>query len=142
MMRTAKGRTQSSSTSGTSSRGKSPSPICKRQNNAHNQIEKRYRNNLNSKINALKNCIPALSSVANSKDKEEEDEDENGDSGERRKVVKCNKGIILDKAIQYIAELEKDVARLRKENEGLKKIFKGSIPDYLLMGLNKAMVYA
>ncbi|KAK0101606.1 hypothetical protein ONS95_006769 [Cadophora gregata] len=64
------------------------------------------------------------------------------DSGEMRKAQKCNKGIVLDKAIQYIAELEKEVQRLSKENSALEMIVKGRVPNYLMLGLNKAMVYA
>jgi hypothetical protein len=70
------------------SRGKSSSPIGKGQKNSHNLIEKRYRNNLNSKINALRDSIPSLCSTA----KEEEGEDAmDSDSGEMRKAPKCNK---------------------------------------------------
>lgn len=130
-MRTGKGRNQSSETS----RGKSASPIGKRQKNSHNLIEKRYRNNLNSKINALRDSIPSFRFAG----KEEEGEDAmDSDAGERRKAQKCNKGIILDKAIQCIAELEKEVQRLQRENSGLQMIVKGRIPNYLTLGLNKA----
>lgn len=134
-LRTGKGRNQPPEPS----RGKSASPICKRQNNSHNLIEKRYRNNLNSKINTLRDCIPSLCSAVN----EEEGEDAmDSDAGERRKVQKCNKGIILDKAIQYIAELEREVQRLSKENSGLQMIIKSRMPNYLMLGLNKAIAYA
>ena len=82
------------------------------------------------------------------------------DAGERRKAQKCNKvnihqsflqccisdmrlltrsqGIILDKAIKYIAELEKEVQRLSKENSRLQIIVKGNVPNYFMLGLNKA----
>ncbi|KAL5330678.1 hypothetical protein ACEPPN_000197 [Leptodophora sp. 'Broadleaf-Isolate-01'] len=121
------------------SRGKSASPIGKGQKRSHNLIEKRYRNNLNSKINTLRDSIPSLRSTA----KEEEGEDAmDSDSGEMRKAQKCNKGIILDKAIQYIAELEKGVQRLSKENSRLEMIVKGRIPNYLMLGLDKTMGYA
>lgn len=121
------------------SRGKSSSPIGKGHKNSHNLIEKRYRNNLNSKINTLRDSIPSLCSAA----KEEEGEDAmDNDSGEMRKAQKCNKGTILDKAIQYIAELEKEVQRLSKENLRLEMIVKGRIPNYLMLGLNKTMGYA
>jgi len=54
---------------------------------------------------------------------------------ESRKVVqKCNKGIILDKAIEYIAQLEKEVQRISKENSGLQLMIKGSLPSYLRLG--------
>lgn len=121
------------------SRGKSASPIGKRQNNSHNLIEKRYRNNLNSKISALRDCIPSLCSTV----KEEEGEDAmDSDSGERRRAQKCNKGKVLEKAIQYIAELERDVQRLSKENSRLQMTVRSRIPNYLMLGLNKATAYA
>ena len=70
------------------SRGISASPIGKRQKNSHNLIEKRYRNNLNSKINVLRHSIPSLCSTV----KEEEGEDAmDSNSGERMKAQKCNK---------------------------------------------------
>jgi hypothetical protein len=65
------------------------SPICKSQN-SHNLIEKRYRNNLNAKINTLRDSIPSLRSAT----KENEEGGEDGmdsDAGERRKGQKCNK---------------------------------------------------
>jgi len=134
-MRTGKGRNQSCETS----RGKSASPIGKqRQMNSHNQIEKRYRNNLNCKINALRDSIPSLRFAA----KEEEGEDAmDSDAGERSKLRKCNKGTILEKAIQYIVELEKEGQRLQKENSRLQMIVKGNMPSYLMLGLNKAIAY-
>jgi len=65
------------------SRAKSP---CLKPQNAHNLIEKKYRNNLNTKINTLRDNIPSLRSAT------KEDEDMDSDSGESRKVVrKCNK---------------------------------------------------
>lgn len=57
-------------------------------NNAHNLIEKKYRNNLNNKIQALRDCIPSLHSTV----KEEGGEnDMDSDAGESRKAQKCNK---------------------------------------------------
>ncbi|KAH9204967.1 helix-loop-helix DNA-binding domain-containing protein [Leptodontidium sp. 2 PMI_412] len=121
------------------SRGKSSSLVGKGQKNSHNLIEKRYRNNLNSKINTLRECIPSLCSTV----KEGEGEDAmDSDSSEMRKAPKCNKGTILDKAIHYIAELEKEVQRLSKENSRLEIIVEGRIPNYFMLGLNKAMAYA
>jgi len=122
------------------SRGKSASPIGKGQKNSHNLIEKRYRNKLNSKINALRDSIPSLCSTV--KEEEEGEDAMDSDSGGMRKAQKCNKGIIIDKAIQYIAELEKEVQRLSKENSRLETIVKGWIPNYLMLGLNKTMGYA
>jgi len=85
---------------------------------------------LNCKINALKELVPSLRSVD-----EEENDDVEGE--EPRRGVKCNKGIILDKAIKYIAELEREVQRLKKENSGLQLMVKGGMPNYLMLGLRR-----
>jgi hypothetical protein len=59
---------------------------CLKRHNAHNLIEKRYRNNLNTKINSLRDSIPSLRSGT------KEDEDMDIDSRESRKAAqKCNK---------------------------------------------------
>jgi hypothetical protein len=59
----------------------------KRQNE-HNLIEKRYRNNLNSKINTLRNNIPCLSTT---KDKECGNDGMESDDSESARFQKCNK---------------------------------------------------
>lgn len=68
------------------SRAKSP---CSKRQNAHNLIEKRYRNNLNCKINTLRNSIPSLRSAT--KENEEGEDGTDSDAGESNKVQKCNK---------------------------------------------------
>jgi len=100
-------------------------PIHKMQK-AHNLIEKRYRNNLNEKIGALRDCIPSLKSVKKESDQDEDMECEDGES-----KPKCNKGVILGKAIAYIAELEKQVEKLTKENARLNFVIEGSLDSYL-----------
>ncbi|KAN0089945.1 hypothetical protein V8E51_018524 [Hyaloscypha variabilis] len=107
---------------------RSRSPIAKSPT-AHNLIEKRYRNNLNTKINTLRDTLPSLRSAAE------------GDGAERRPAQKCNKGVILDTAIQYIAELERDVGRLSKENAALQGVVKRVIPNYFMVGREKRGVY-
>jgi len=59
------------------------------------------------------------------------------DCESRKAVQKCNKGIILDKAIEYIAQLEKEVQRISKENSGLQSMIKGNLPSYLRLGLRR-----
>ncbi|KAH8772399.1 helix-loop-helix DNA-binding domain-containing protein [Hyaloscypha finlandica] len=110
------------------SRAKVP---CSKHKNSHNLIEKKYRNNLNSKIQTLRDSIPSLRSARR------EDEDEDGmdsDAAGSRTVQKCNKGTILEKAIEYIAQLEKEIESLSKENSGLQLMVKGYTPHYLALG--------
>jgi len=109
-----------------SEKSQAKSPIHKTQK-AHNLIEKRYRNNLNEKINALRDCIPTLRSVKKESDQDEDMEDD--DAGDSK--PKCNKGVILGKAISYIAELEKQVEKLTKENTRLQFVIEGSLDSYL-----------
>jgi hypothetical protein len=111
------------------SENSSPKASCGKGKNSHNLIEKRYRNNINSKIQTLRDCIPSFRS-------KNEDESEDGESEGK---VKCNKGIILEKAIQYIAELEREVERLEKENKGLEAVITGCMPRYLGLGARYAV---
>jgi hypothetical protein len=57
--------------------------------NAHNLIEKRYRNSLNTKIQTLRDCIPCFSTAV--KEEEEGGDEVDSDSGESRRPMKCNK---------------------------------------------------
>lgn len=60
-------------------------------------------------------------------DQDEDMEDE--EAGESK--PKCNKGVILGKAISYIAELEKQVENLTKEKSRLQFVIEGSLDNYL-----------
>jgi len=110
-----------------SENGRAKSPALKRQN-AHNLIEKRYRNNLNSKINSLRDCLPSLRTVKKEKDEEEDGMESDSES---KTVRKCNKGVILGHAISYIAQLEKQVEKLSKENKRLQFMVDGSLENYI-----------
>jgi hypothetical protein len=90
---------------------KSSSSSSKCGRTTHNLIEKKYRTNLNAKITCLRDVIPSLSQ---SHPGISEDDDEN-------RPMKINKGVILENAINYIAELEeknrtqeKEMAKLRR----------------------------
>jgi len=111
------------------SRAKSP---CLKPQNAHNLIEKRYRNNLNCKINTLRDSIPSLRSAK--KENEESEDGMDSNAVESRKTQKCNKGIILDKAVEYIAELEKQIKSTSKANAALQLMIKDGVPSYLMLG--------
>jgi hypothetical protein len=82
---TMRSRKQKQQRSEKDSRAKPQSPSCLKRQNSHNLIEKRYRNNLNTKINSLRDSIPSLRSTT------KEDEDMDSDCESRKVVQKCNK---------------------------------------------------
>lgn len=90
--------------------------------NGHNIIEKRYRLNLNAKISALKDVVPSLHNMASAPQ-------EKGIAStvtEERlpgsvTPLKFNKGAVLEKATEYIQNLESDKQRLQAENLELRK---------------------
>ncbi|CAG8722823.1 16538_t:CDS:2 [Dentiscutata erythropus] len=97
-----------------------PQPKPKAQNKqnktAHNVIERRYRNNINDRINDLKNVVPALCHLKSRDDDVIEEVD--GIPA----ATKTNKATILRKATEYIVHLKKKNLDLKCENVILKKI--------------------
>jgi len=128
-------------------RSSSPAPAAPKKT-AHNMIEKRYRTNLNDKIAALRDSVPALrvmvhrlehgGSGSSGDEAEAEDDDAAGlgtafaPRGGRRAELddedlsglspahKLNKATILSKATEYITHLERRNRSLAKENAALK----------------------
>lgn len=104
-------------------------------------IEKRYRTNLNDKIAALRDSVPALrvmvhrleqnpSNTNNNDDVMEEIKAEAGldpeeDLGGLTPAHKLNKATILSKATEYIALLERKNRALAKENTSLRNRVEG-----------------
>jgi len=85
----------------------------------HSIIEKRYRNNLNDKIAALKDAVPSLRIMSKSSD----GEDAAGNQQELNCLTpahKINKATVLSKATEYINHLEKRVNRLQEEDSNLR----------------------
>jgi len=91
------------------------SPVPSRQK-AHNFIEKRYRNKLNSRIASLRDSIPSLRACNENTDG---DDAMDSDAEENKIAPKLSKSVILDKAIAYIAELEKQKEELSSKNASL-----------------------
>ncbi|CAG8682922.1 11758_t:CDS:2, partial [Racocetra fulgida] len=83
---------------------------------AHNVIERRYRNNINDRINDLKNVVPALCHLKSKDDDVIEEVD--GIPA----ATKTNKATILRKATEYIVYLKKNNDMFKDENDVLKKI--------------------
>ena len=95
---------------------------------SHNVIEKRYRSNLNDKIAALRESIPALRSVGQRVPAKDGSSDSEGPAMVDGSIsrLKLNKATVLAKATEYIRQLEKQNERLVEENSGLRKRLRGS----------------
>lgn len=117
-------------------------PVLGPKKTAHNMIEKRYRTNLNDKIAALRDSVPALrvmvhrlenagQSPNGNDDVMEEIKAEAGldpedvDLGGLTPAHKLNKATILSKATEYIALLERKNRALAKENTSLRNRVEG-----------------
>ncbi|KAK9463753.1 uncharacterized protein V1516DRAFT_661877 [Lipomyces oligophaga] len=113
-------RTSASTRGSQSSGGQSPpesaktGKVTKPKKTAHNMIEKRYRTNLNDKIAALRDCVPALRCAVTGNFDEEEDELDG-----LAPANKLNKATVLTKATEYIMHLQQRNAQLMRENKAL-----------------------
>ncbi|CAN8099874.1 unnamed protein product [Discula destructiva] len=97
---------------------------------AHNMIEKRYRTNLNDKIAALRDSVPALRLMVQrleghevaAADRIEDIKAEEGDDelAGLTPAHRLNKATILSKATEYLANLERKNGALVKENAALR----------------------
>lgn len=86
----------------------------KKEKSSHNMIEKRYRTNINDKIKALRDSVPALRVLVDSGD------DDFDDLEGLQPAKKLNKATILSKATEYIKHLESKNEVLKKQNDELK----------------------
>ncbi|KAF0428700.1 sterol regulatory element binding protein, transcription factor sre1 [Gigaspora margarita] len=86
---------------------------------AHNAIERRYRNNINDRINELKNVVPALNHLKHKDTKDEEDDNEVDGI---QAATKLNKATILRKSTEYITYLKNNNKKIKNENEVLRKM--------------------
>lgn len=94
-----------------------PSTLCQSRKRGHNAIEKRYRTNLNDKINCLRLGIPSLSrrSSSDSKSDEEGEDSDADDMDSKTAQQKYGKAAILTRALEYIKHLENTTQRLGGE---------------------------
>jgi len=99
-----------------------PSALCQSRKRGHNAIEKRYRTNLNDKINCLRQGVPALCRTSSS-DSKSGDEGENSDGeglDSKTGQPRYGKAAILTRALEYIKHLETTTQRLGSEVTVLK----------------------
>ncbi|KAE9369950.1 hypothetical protein N431DRAFT_547237 [Stipitochalara longipes BDJ] len=94
-----------------------PSALCQSRKSGHNAIEKRYRTNLNDKINCLRLGIPELSTLSSSDSKSDEEcEDSDGEElNSKTTQQKYGKADVLSRALEYIKHLETATQRLGGE---------------------------
>ena len=120
----------------TSATATTTTPVLGPKKTAHNEIEKRYRTNLNDKITQLRNAVPSLRQMtvrskpaapAAAAESGEHDDAEDGlmvdiagaQSGGGG--AKLNKATILSKATEYILQLERRNQGLETENGALRE---------------------
>ncbi|KAH9865197.1 hypothetical protein IAQ61_009144 [Plenodomus lingam] len=92
-----------------STESKSTTPSSKGQRSVrlpHNQVERKYREGLNSELERLRKAVPTLPQS-----------DEGGVMGQ----PKPSKAMVLSSAIEYIKKIESERDTLREENERLKQ---------------------
>lgn len=106
-----------------SSKNKISKPLPqKKLRSSHNVIEKKYRTNINDKIGALRDAVPALRMAAG--DAETTLQDLDG----LPPASKLNKGVILTKATEYIKHLERKNHALLMEAQQLRLMMQNGTP--------------
>jgi hypothetical protein len=99
-----------------------PTALTQSRKRGHNAIEKRYRTNLNEKINCLRDGVPALCRHSSSESKSgDEAEDSDGEGVDSKTgQQKYGKAAVLTRALEYIQHLESTTQRLGNEVDVLK----------------------
>lgn len=134
--RTRKGRKQKQP----STQATSASTLRQSRQIGHNAIEKRYRTNLNERIDCLRQGIPSLNRASSS---ESNSGDENFGENRWDGQLKYGKAAVLTRALDYIKHLETTTQRLGGEVKSLKvrmrdfemgaSVDEGATEDGLLM---------
>ncbi|KAJ7054363.1 hypothetical protein C8F01DRAFT_1063722 [Mycena amicta] len=109
---------------------------------SHTTIERRYRTNLNARIQSLRAAVPALrvvdrAAAIKAGDAVAEDEEDVVDARgyvDGVKVArKCSKANVLGKAVEYIRVLKNREHRLARELAGLKTLLGGLVGGHELL---------
>ncbi|KAG1772069.1 hypothetical protein EDD22DRAFT_965906 [Suillus occidentalis] len=99
--------------------------IVSRPKTSHTTIERRYRTNLNARIQSLKASVPALRVLDQNTTQEGDVVDERGYIDGVKVARKGSKANVLGKAVEYIRVLKRREIRLRREQEGLRTLILG-----------------
>jgi hypothetical protein len=92
--------------------------MCQYRKQSHNTIEKRYRINLNDKIDLLRHSIPKFHNMQSTLT--EGDEGETSHEPGSPSAYKAGKAAVLIGAVEYISQLENSTKRLGAETAALK----------------------
>ncbi|OAX39844.1 hypothetical protein K503DRAFT_715705 [Rhizopogon vinicolor AM-OR11-026] len=92
---------------------------------SHTTIERRYRTNLNARIQSLKASVPALRVLDQNTTLEGDVVDERGYIDGVKVARKGSKANVLGKAVEYIRVLKRREIRLKREQEGLRTLILG-----------------
>ena len=82
---------------------------------AHNDIERRYRTKLNARIAELRNSVPSLRFCSASETHANNFDDPDDLLGDAASGLRTNKALVLEKATEYIKELENRNQELQAE---------------------------
>ncbi|KAG1745076.1 uncharacterized protein EDB91DRAFT_1122313 [Suillus paluster] len=99
--------------------------VISRPKTSHTTIERRYRTNLNARIQSLKAAVPALRVLDQNTTQEGDVVDERGYIDGVKVARKGSKANVLGKAVEYIRVLKRREIRLRREQEGLRTLILG-----------------
>ncbi|KAI6045242.1 hypothetical protein EDC04DRAFT_134415 [Pisolithus marmoratus] len=97
-------------------------PALGRPKTSHTTIERRYRTNLNARIQSLKAAVPALRVLDPNCKNDEYKVDERGYIDGVKVARKGSKANVLGKAVEYIQVLKRREARLTREKDGLRTL--------------------
>ncbi|KAF9226403.1 hypothetical protein BS17DRAFT_807181 [Gyrodon lividus] len=100
----------------------SATTVIGRPKTSHTTIERRYRTNLNARIQSLKAAVPALRVLDQNYKNDEYKVDDRGYIDGVKVARKGSKANVLGKAVEYIRVLKRRESRLKREQDGLRTL--------------------
>ncbi|KAF9239272.1 hypothetical protein BU15DRAFT_46870, partial [Melanogaster broomeanus] len=100
----------------------SSTAVIGRPKTSHTTIERRYRTNLNARIQSLKAAVPALHVLDQNYQNDEYKVDDRGYIDGVKVARKGSKANVLGKAVEYIRVLKRREIRLKREQDGLRSL--------------------